>query len=382
MSSKSQRVLARFGVALASTLMTLLLVEVLFYLYFPQPTCAIKFSPWGFEHIPNISFKHTTESKETISYITYNSEGFRGEAEFSVDKPADTLRVAILGDSYGEGAEVDYQYLHGTVLEQMLNEYLAAANGRYRRAEVIKAGVYAYESCQEMRLFEARVQKYRPDVVFVIYTGELDENQSFCRLVGEELEYIDMTYSWLQYVTRYVLGHLKAKSHFLNYVGRVGQYALGIYVHVPEQLNRTFAYEPPPMREFVAATPTVDYSIEHYLGVSDDPSIELPQGSTHRLLFAIFKRFGEQVSASGGKLFIGFSHTEEALQSPLARSVHRSGIGSLSLFSYVNDHRTQPAHLARDGHWNEYGHYLVGRAFFAVVRHHLGAAVVMDGTLD
>ena len=123
------------------------------------------------------------------------------------------------------------------------------------------------------------------------------------------------------------------------------------------------------MRDFVAATRTVDHSIEHYLEVSDDPSSELPQGDTHRLLFAIFNRLGEQVSASGGKLFIAFGHTDEALESPLARSAHRSGIGSLGLFSYVNDHRTQPAHLARDGHWNEYGHYLVARAFHEVLRH-------------
>ena len=69
----------------------------------------------------------------------------------------------------------------------MLNEYLAATNSRYRRAEVIKAGIYAYENCQELRLFESRVQKYRPDVVFVIYTNELRDNETFCRLEGDTL---------------------------------------------------------------------------------------------------------------------------------------------------------------------------------------------------
>jgi len=171
MSGRRRTIFINLTVLCASLLLSLLLAEAIFYRYLPQPTYAVKLCLWGFEHIPNISFKHTTESKITLSYIQYNSRGFRGTDEYTVAKPEGTLRVAILGDSYGEGAEVDYDYLHGTVLKKMLNTYLVTSDARYRRAEVIKAGVYAYDSCQELRLFETRVLEFRPDVVFLICIG-------------------------------------------------------------------------------------------------------------------------------------------------------------------------------------------------------------------
>ncbi len=374
MSQRTRRLLTNAALLLASTLLSLSIGELIFYRYLPQPTYAVKFSPWGFEHIPNISFKHTPESKETISYITYNSEGFRGKTEYAVTKEPDTLRIAILGASYGEGAEVDYQYLHGTVLEQMLNEYLAGTSGRYRRAEVIKAGVYAYEPCQELRLFESRVQKYRPEIVFVIYSGGPGDNVGFCRLEGDTLQYVDMSYSRAQYLARYVVGYVKAKSHLLNYVGRVVQSHLGGPLHLPEQLNRTFAHNPPPMRDLVEATHTVDRPIADYLRIFDDgSSSDVPADDRHRLLFAIFERFRETVSRSGGRLFIGF-FDRNPRELPLARYAHRSDIGSVDLFSYINDHRTRPANLAKDGHWNEYGHYLTAKALFEAVRYHLAAS--------
>jgi hypothetical protein len=369
-----RRLVINAALLVASTLLTLCIGEVIFYRYLPQPTYAVKFSPWGFEHIPNISFKHTPESKETISYITYNSEGFRGTTEYAVSKAPDTLRVAILGASYGEGAEVDYQYLHGTVLEQMLNEYLAGTSGRYHRAEVIKAGVYAYGPCQELRFFESRVQKYRPDIVFVIFSGEPEDHVSFCRLQDDTLQYVDMSYSRAQYVARYVVGYVKAKSHLLNYVGRVVQYRLGGPLHLPEELNHTFVHHPPPMRDFVEAPQAVNRPIAEYLQVSDDGrSSDFPTDYKYRLLFAIFGRFGEVVSRAGGKLFIGFIDRSPR-ELPLARFAHRSGIGSVDLFSYINDHRTRPAHLTKDGHWNEYGHYLAAKALFEAVRYQLAGS--------
>ena len=117
-------IVKNLALLLGSLGVCLILAEAVFYIYFPQPTYAVKFSPWGFEHIPNISFKHTPESKETISHIRYNSEGFRSDKEYPISKPKEVLRIAILGDSYAEGVEVDYPYLHGTVLEKKLNAYL------------------------------------------------------------------------------------------------------------------------------------------------------------------------------------------------------------------------------------------------------------------
>ena len=89
-------------VAIAIVL-NLVVSEIVLYNFFPQPVYAIKYSPWGWEHIPNISFKYVPESKESVSYVRYNSDGFRGPDEYMTPAPDGTLRIAILGDSEAEG---------------------------------------------------------------------------------------------------------------------------------------------------------------------------------------------------------------------------------------------------------------------------------------
>ena len=367
MSDSRRPLLINLTLLIVSCSLSLLLAEALFYRYFPQPTYAVKFCPWGFEHIPNITFKHTPESKESISYIRYNSEGFRGTEEYVLPKPERILRVAILGDSYGEGAEVDYQYLHATVLERLLNQYRENINGGYKRVEVIKAGVYGYDSCQELRLFQNRVLKYRPDIVFLIYTGELKENTNFCRLEGNTLEYVDMKYSRWQYVKRYLMGYLKAKSHLLNYLYRVYRHHLGGHIHLPEQLNRTFSYEPPDSREFMETKNIPNRPIGDYMRISKEQiQTNLPSSYDHRLLFAIFKQLDHLVKNYGGKLYVIFSHNKPE-NFALGHYLEKEHIGYIDIFSYINDHRTKSAHFQLDGHWNEYGHYLVGKGLFELI---------------
>ena len=368
MSGRRRTILINLTVLCASLLLSLLLAEAIFQRYFPQPTYAVKLSPWGFEHIPNISFKHTTESKEALSYIQYNSQGFRGTAEYAISKPGGTLRVAILGDSYGEGAEVDYEYLHGTVLEEMLNTYLDKSDGSYGRAEVIKAGVYAYDSCQELRLFEARVLEFKPDVVFLIYTGELSENTNFCQLQDHTLTYVTMDYTRWQYNLRYILGYLKAKSHLLNYLHRVYRHHFGGQIHLPEQLNKAFTYEPPDSRAFSEATKDIDKPVSNYMRITEKKIRQvLPDSYEYRLLFMIFKKFDALVKNYGGTFYVVFSHKKpETFE--LGHYLEKENIEYIDIFSYVNDHRTKEAHFQVDGHWNQYGHYLVARGFFELIR--------------
>ncbi len=365
MSSKKKYLLMNIGLSLASIFISIIVAELVLYHFFPQPTYAVRYSDWGFEHIPNISFKHTPESKEAISYIQYNSEGFRGPDEYQLSAPGDTLRIAILGDSYGEGAEVDYQFLHGTVLEELLNEYLANSDGRYRKAEVIKAGVYAYDSCQELRLFEQRVRKYEPKVVLVIYTGELQDNLDFCSWDGNGLQYLDLEYTPLRYYYRYAVGYLNAKSHLLTYLHRVYKYRLNANLHLPEQLNKTFAYTPPEGYDLLDEIREVEKPVNEYMNRVETTK-ELPDSEVHQLLFAIFSNFNESVQQYGGDFIVIFSH-DAPENYALAHFLKEESIQFFDLHTYINDRRTQAAHFPIDGHWNEYGHSIVGHGFYEVV---------------
>lgn len=112
-----------------SGIATLLVLEVVFRTFFPQPLYAVRFAPWGFWHMENICLVHGSAPRnegrilrgtEFITTVCYNSVGMR-EREVSLEKPADTGRILVLGDSYGEGLEVEYEETVGQVLERLLN---------------------------------------------------------------------------------------------------------------------------------------------------------------------------------------------------------------------------------------------------------------------
>ena len=355
----NKSMLINISLSLISIVITLLAVDVAFYYFFPQPTYAVRYSPWGFEHIPNISFKHTNESKEAITYVQYNSQGFRSSEEFDFEKPETTLRIAILGDSYAEGIEVNFSDLHSTLLQLNLSDYYDSISTNIERVEVINAGVYAYESCQELRLFQERVLKFNPDIVLLIYTQELDQNNNFCKLNGQKLEYIDFEYSRAQYTLRNAAGFIKAKSHLLNFLNRVYLYSFGGYTNMPEQLFSNFTYLPPDDYEYTISPkdPSKPFSEYTTLNVKVDP---LPTSDNYRLLFSIFKEFDNTVKGYGGKFGVVFSHTEPAI-TPLGHFLDLERIPFFDLNSYIQDSQTAAAHFEIDGHWNSYGHFLTAR---------------------
>ena len=342
---------ARLALLGGSLLATLVLVEAILHVWMPQPTYAVRYAPWGFEHIPNIAFKRSTESRETVSTVRYNRDGFRSAIDFAIPAASGTLRVAILGDSYGEGAEVEERDSHAAVLERLLNDFLRGRSGRYQRAEVVNASVYAYDTCQELRIFEERVARYRPAVVFVIYTGELLANRRFCRVVDGKLEYVDMPYSALEGRARYALGYVRAKSHLVALVVPAMRSIVGTVLPVPGQLQEPLRHERHDIVPGVSTRAAMD---------------ELRQ-----LLYAIVDRLHASVEARGGALYLVGSPELYGLDDHAARR----GIVAFDVFGYVERRRRGPAYLPLDGHWNQHGHALVAEGMFEVVRdHYLRAA--------
>lgn len=129
--------LIRVALFVTSSLLTFLVLELVFRIFFPQPLYAVAFAPWGFWHIPNVCLVHGAEPKyegkilrgtEFVTHICYNSQGMR-ERELPFAKPPGTKRVLVLGDSYGEGMEVEFEQTIGQVLERLLNERLSSLGG-------------------------------------------------------------------------------------------------------------------------------------------------------------------------------------------------------------------------------------------------------------
>lgn len=105
---------------------------------------------------------------EAKMYIQINSDGFR-DREHAVQKPPDTLRIAVLGDSYVEAMNVPLEKTFSAVLERQLSHCGVIGS---RRIEVLNFGVSGYGTAQELLTLRERVWKYNPDIILLaFYTG-------------------------------------------------------------------------------------------------------------------------------------------------------------------------------------------------------------------
>jgi len=92
--------------------------------------------------------------------VHINSMGTRGK-EFTIPKPASTLRILSLGDSKTFGWGLSETEAYSGLLEKLLQERL----GTSRRVEVINAGVNAYSYPQMHFFFRDHGLRYQPDMV-------------------------------------------------------------------------------------------------------------------------------------------------------------------------------------------------------------------------
>jgi len=109
---------------------------------------------------PGVSGRVSTEAPQ---WVHINSHGFRDEERF-YEKPANTFRVAVLGNSWTEALQVLQAKTYTALLQQILNEE-ACFSGK--RVEVLNFGVAGYSTAQELLLLRERVWNYHPDLVLL-----------------------------------------------------------------------------------------------------------------------------------------------------------------------------------------------------------------------
>lgn len=105
----------------------------------------------------------TTERFEH-AMVTTNAFGMRNP-ELQVAKPADTYRIAVLGDSYTFGWGVEQDQPFPRVLENELNTAGLAG----RKFEVLNFGVPGYATFQEVAAFLEKGSQFKPDMVLVYF---------------------------------------------------------------------------------------------------------------------------------------------------------------------------------------------------------------------
>jgi hypothetical protein len=154
--------------ALAGIIISLVVVEMglrfigveypVFYEYDPQ---------LGIKLRAGVKGCYTDEGK---GYVTINSDGLR-DREHQISHPANTLRIAVLGDSYADALQVDLEETFWAVMEKALEK---CDNLRGRKVEVINFGQSGFGTSQELLALQYKVWKYSPDVVLLAFTSAND----------------------------------------------------------------------------------------------------------------------------------------------------------------------------------------------------------------
>ena len=174
----------RVAVVAASVVVGLLIFEVFLravgytYPVFYQPDEAR-----GYSLRPGAEGRYR---REGAAHVSINSDGLR-DREHSKSKPANTLRVAVVGDSYAEAFQVEREKTFWSVLEAGLRDCPALAG---RGVEVINFGVSGYGTAQELLTLREKVWGYSPDVVLLAVTTNNDvlDNSRALKLT-EEIPY-------------------------------------------------------------------------------------------------------------------------------------------------------------------------------------------------
>src|SRR5262249_52421166 len=108
--------------------------------------------------------------KEGEAYIKINSDGLR-DREHSKTRPPDTIRIALIGDSYSEGFPVALEDSFWAIMEDKLRVCWAFGG---KKIEVINFGVSGYGTAQELITLRERAWVYSPDIVMLAVTTNND----------------------------------------------------------------------------------------------------------------------------------------------------------------------------------------------------------------
>jgi len=131
----------------------------------------------GFSPRPGIEGWYELEGR---AYVKINSDGLR-DREHTKAKPPDTLRIAVLGDSYTEALQVSLEETFWSVMAARLRE--CPRPGRMGQVEVINFGVSGYGTAQELITLRQHVWQYSPDIVLLAFlpANDVTDNSRLLR---------------------------------------------------------------------------------------------------------------------------------------------------------------------------------------------------------
>jgi hypothetical protein len=138
----------------------------------------------GWTLAPDFAFLWSGRNPYCVEFsvpVQTNAFGFRDRA-WSLDEAPDTIRIAILGDSFVEAIQVPLEQTATRLLERALHQRFPG-----RRIETMNFGVSNYSFGQYLMVYDAFVRQFKPDYV-VALTAYLNFNRTTQRALSSVLQ--------------------------------------------------------------------------------------------------------------------------------------------------------------------------------------------------
>ena len=187
-------------------LFSVLEVTIRFLTDFP-PRLIQRSADIGGHYRPGFETTLTAPESAKEVLIRINQLGFRGP-EFSVEKPANTLRVAIFGDSQTAAINMSQADTLRNVLSNQLSEKFNGVEW-----QVMDFSVSGASTAQQLNLFKERVQQYDVDLVICAFYNGNDFSDNSRKLssnpriymylddAGELVtQYVNQSTGWVQWL--------------------------------------------------------------------------------------------------------------------------------------------------------------------------------------
>ncbi|MEM8641923.1 MAG: SGNH/GDSL hydrolase family protein [Cyanobacteria bacterium P01_G01_bin.54] len=170
-----KRLDTRFGWTSLGFLFALIVSELALRIVgFSQPILHQPEQLRGYAGRPNAAGVYSREGR---AFVRMNRDGLR-DYNHTIEKPPNTLRIAVLGDSYSEALQVTIDKTYWSVLQEELNEDCASLSQQGYQAEIVNFGVSGYGTAQQLLTLQNHVWRYDPDIVLLAFlpTNDIHDN--------------------------------------------------------------------------------------------------------------------------------------------------------------------------------------------------------------
>lgn len=349
---------------LGSMVLALVVAEVGVRVAAPQPTGLSHQDRYGLAlHYPGITRYLPQYGHE----VSFNSAGMR-DREHTLDKPAGTFRILLLGDSFMEALQVPADSMLATLMERGLTQ----ASGR--PVEVINGGVSGWGTDDALRYLTEYGLAYKPDLVVIAMTLHNDISDNLRRQWhtikdGRLVNLNPPPMSWTDYkvtqlkafiATRFQLYQLWRR---VRHGGEIQQVGKALNSHVV-QLFR----DPSPEKIVLGwqLTDRLLAAIRDTTRAAGGQVAIVMLPLIYQLSDSTYANFVKQSRVPATEMRMG---KPQAMVKQMADSLGIPVVDLLPGFRQWTAERSDPLYLGWDGHWNDAGHRLAADSVISGLLH-------------